>query len=186
MLGARFSSHSRARTRGRSAFTLVELVMVVTIIGIVAAIAVPRVSTAASRASENALQATIANVRRAVDTFYAEHGRYPGYNAATGLPDNNAFADQLLLYSDVQGATRATYGYPYIYGPYLRAPFPKNPTNELDSVHVKASPSDADPATGSVGWVAVLSHGYFGISATATTLKDVGIKIVDIGKLEAR
>ncbi len=186
MAGARLPNHSRPRGRIRSAFTLVELVMVVTIISIVAAIAVPRVSTAASRASGNALEATIANVRMAVDTFYAEHGRYPGYNAATGLPDNNAFADQLLLYSNAQGATSATYGYPYIYGPYLRAPFPKNPTNTLDTVQVKASPGDADPSEGSVGWVAVLSHGFFGISATAVDLTDIGIKTLDIGKVRAK
>jgi len=38
---------------------------------------------------------------------------------------------------------------------------------------VKAAPADADPAEGSVGWVAVLSHGYFGISATDSELDTI-------------
>ena len=174
--------HSLAR-RAHSAFTLVELVMVVTIIGIIAAIAVPRMSGATSRASANALQATLTNVRKAIDCYYAEHGKYPGYLPGTITPDGDYFINQLLMYTNSNGDTKPTYGNPYLYGPYLRAPFPVNPTNNLDTVHVKATPADADPADGSVGWVAVLSHGYFGISATDADLEDTGIldqKVKDV------
>ena len=58
--------------------------------------------------------------------------------------------------------------------PNLRPPFPTNPANGLKTVHVKAAPQDAAPAEGSVGWVAVLSHGYFGISASESDLDGVG------------
>jgi type II secretory pathway pseudopilin PulG len=150
--------------------------MVVTIIGVIAAIAVPRMSSATSRASANALQATLTNVRKAIDCYYAEHGKYPGYTPGTNTPDGDRFIDQLLMYTNAAGETNATYGNPYLYGPYLRKPFPVNPTNNLDAVHVKGTPSDADPADGSVGWVAVLSHGYFGISASDSDLDDIGIK----------
>ncbi len=170
--------YARPRTATRStryAFSLVELVMVVTIIGIIAAIAVPRMSAATSRATANALQATLTNVRKAIDCYYAEHGKYPGYTPGTDTPDGDKFVDQLLMYTNVAGETKSTYGNPYLYGPYLRKPFPVNPTNNLDTVHVKAMPADADPAEGSVGWVAVLSHGYFGISATDSDLGDVGV-----------
>lgn len=167
--------HSSAQ-RAPSAFSLVELVMVVTIIGILAAIAVPRMSTVTARASAHALHATLTNVRKAIDCYYAEHGKYPGYIPGTDTPDGDYFADQLLMYTNARGDTNATYGNPYLYGPYLRAPFPTNPTNNLDTVHVKATPVDADPAEGSVGWVAVLSHGYFGISATDSDLDDVGVE----------
>ncbi|MGB2984556.1 MAG: prepilin-type N-terminal cleavage/methylation domain-containing protein [Phycisphaerae bacterium] len=159
----------------RAGFSLVELVVVVTIIGIVAAIAVPRMSTATTRASANALQATLANVRKAIDCYYAEHGQYPGHNPGTGVPNGEKFVQQLTMYTSSNGGPGATYGDPYSYGPYLRKPFPKNPTNNLDTVHVKATPADADPAEGSVGWVAVLSHGYFGISATDEDLDDIGV-----------
>jgi general secretion pathway protein G len=171
---------TRSARKRRSAFSLVELVMVVTIIGIIAAIAVPRMSQATSRASANALQATLANVRKAIDMYYAEHGKYPGYLPGTDTPDGDAFVKQLTLYTDLTGADNASYGDPFLYGPYLRKPFPTNPTNNLGTVHVKATPTDADPADGSVGWVAVLSHGYFGVSATDTDLEEIGIERLDL------
>lgn len=159
---------------GRAAFSLVELVMVVIIIGMLSSVAVPRAAQAARNSRVNALQETIANVRTAVDLYYAEHLRYPGYNPSTGLPDDQKFVEQLLLYTDEQGNTRTTPGTPYVYGPYLRAPFPRNPHNKLATVKVKATPATPDPPAGSVGWVAVLSHGYFGIHASDEDLNDLG------------
>ena len=172
--------------RGRAGFTLVELVMVVTIIGIVAAIAVPRVSSASAGASANALRATVANVRKAVDIYYAEHGRYPGYDPANDAPDGAFFADQLLMCSNTKGETSATCGAAFGYGPYLRPPFPKNPTNKRSDVHVKATPADPDPADGSVGGVAVLSHGYFGVSATDVDLQRIGDGLLESGKVRIK
>ena len=160
----------------RPAFSLVELVIVVTIIGVLASIAVPRMTGASAGAKANALQATLAGVRKAIDIYYAEHGKYPGYDSATGLPNNGAFVNQLLMYTDAAGKTNATYTATYKYGPYLRSPFPRNPVNKLDTVFVKALPGDADPAVGAFGWVAVLSHGYFGISATDGELEDIGVE----------
>lgn len=165
----------RTRANGRRGFSLVELVVVVTIIGILASIAVPRMSTAAANAEKNALLATLANVRKAIDVYYAEHGKYPGYNSASGLKDNAAFVDQLLMYTDRDGKTNSAPSSTYEFGPYLRSPFPTNPRNELDTVYVKAVPTDPDPAEGTYGWVAVLSHGYFGISLTDAELDDIGI-----------
>jgi len=157
------------------AFSLVELVMVVTIIGIIAAIAVPRVSSGATSASANALEATLTNVRKAVDIYYAEHGNYPGYNPSDGSPDGTWFHNQLLMYTDDKGNTNAARTAVYRFGPYLRAPFPRNPSNKLDTVHVKATEAAPNPADGSVGWVAVLSNGDFGISATSVELDRLGI-----------
>ncbi len=101
--------HKKNARRARSAFSLVELVVVVAIIGVIASIAVPRVTGASANASSAALQATLANVRRSIDVYFAEHGSYPGYNASTKLPDDTAFADQLILYSSEDGRTNATY-----------------------------------------------------------------------------
>ena len=149
--------------------------MVVTIIGIIAAIAVPRGSSGATHASANALGATLTNVRKAIDIYYAEHRSFPGYNPANGSPDGTWFQDQLLMYTDDKGNTNVGRTAVYRFGPYLRAPFPKNPSNKLDSVHVKATEAAASPADGSVGWVAVLSDGDFGISATSADLDRLGI-----------
>lgn len=161
-------------SRRAHAFSLVELVIVVVIIGMLSSVAVPRAAQAARSSRVNALQETVANVRTAIDLYFAEHGRYPGYNPATGLPNDQKFVEQLLMYSSEKGDIRAFPGAPYSYGPYLRSPFPQNPQNKLSTVKVKATPGDADPAAGSVGWVTVLSHGYFGIHATDTELENIG------------
>ena len=136
-MGQRNSHLSSVKRQG---FSLVELVIVVTIIGIIASIAVPRMSRASSNAESHALQATLANVRKAIDVYYAEHSKYPGYTPGTTKPDNDSFVDQLLLYSDVDGNTNASPTAVYRYGPYIRSPFPRNPRNELDTVYVKAAP----------------------------------------------
>ncbi len=175
-LAAKDHKMTRCHRQPRSnAFSLVELVLVVAIIGVLAAIAAPRFSNVAQDSSRHALAASLTNVRKAIDAYYAEHGAYPGYAAGTSTPDNSAFVNQLMMYSNAEGDPSATYGYPYIYGPYLRPPFPVNPVNDLDTVHVKASPSDADPAAGASGWVAVLSHGYFGMNVTTAVVVDIGL-----------
>ncbi len=167
------------------AFTLVELVMVVVIIGIVAGIAVPRMSSTATHASANALQATLMNVRTAIECFYAEHNRYPGYDPANGAANGDYFVKQLTMYSDASGNYNATRSATYKFGPYLRAPFPANLANSLATVYVKNARSDPSPADGSVGWIAVLATGDFGVSATDTQLEKVGV-IEDLGKAGAR
>ncbi|UCE60102.1 MAG: prepilin-type N-terminal cleavage/methylation domain-containing protein [Phycisphaerales bacterium] len=171
-MGTKCASGARSRRRG---FSLVELVIVVTIIGIIASIAVPRMTSATSNAEANALQATLANVRKVIDVYYAEHGKYPGYTPGTNTPSNDRFVDQLLLYSDEAGNTNAAPTAVFRYGPYLRSPFPRNPRNQLDTVYVKATPGDANPADGAFGWSAVLSHGYFGVSLSDADLVDIGI-----------
>ncbi len=163
------------RRKGQRAFSLVELVIVVVIIGIISAIAVPRISTAARGAKSEALMATLANVRKAVDVYYAEHGKYPGYRPGTTTPDNTQFIKQLMEYSSETGATNDVGTSIFIYGPYLRPPFPTNPLNNLSNVVVKATKAVADPAKGSVGWVAVLADGAFYISTTTAELNEVGI-----------
>ncbi|MFH1108347.1 MAG: prepilin-type N-terminal cleavage/methylation domain-containing protein [Planctomycetota bacterium] len=172
------------RSRHR-AFTLVELVIVVTIIGIVAAIAVPRMSSTSTHATANAVQATLMSVRTAIDCFYAEHNKYPGYDPANDAPDGVNFVKQLTLYSDAAGQTNGTRSTVYKYGPYLRSPFPVNPANNLATVQVKRLRTDPDPADGSVGWVAVLADGDFGVSATDAQLDRIGL-VEPLGKASVR
>ena len=159
--------------------------MVVTIIGIIAAIAVPRVSSSSAHATANAVQATLMNVRTAIDCFYAEHNKYPGYNPASNAPDGANFVQQLTMYSDAKGNPNATRSSTFKYGPYLRSPFPVNPANNLATVAVKQARTDPDPAQGSVGWVAVLSTGEFGVSATDAQLDKIGL-VEPVGKSAVR
>ena len=170
---------SRRVETAHPGFSLVELIVVVTIIGIIAAIAVPRFSTVTTRATSEALKATVAHVSKSSDCYYAEHDHYPGYDPGNGPPNGEKFVEQLTMYTSAAGVPSETYGSPHVYGPYLRKPFPANPFNLLSTVHVKAASNAPDPAEGSVGWVAVLSHGYFGVSASDADLDKVGVNGAD-------
>jgi len=65
------------RKKQQHGFTLIELIVVVTIIGILAGIAVVNVRNAQRRAAEQVLRANLANLRKAIDDFYADKQRYP-------------------------------------------------------------------------------------------------------------
>lgn len=65
------------RSKTMSGFSLVELIVVVTIIGILAGIAVVNVKFAQRKAREAALKDNLAQMRRAIDNFYADKQRYP-------------------------------------------------------------------------------------------------------------
>lgn len=167
----------------RPSFSLVELVIVVVIIGILSAIAAPRFSQAAASATATYINATVNAVRRAMNHYYAEHAQYPGADPDTGLPDSADFVNQLLLYSDEAGHTNATRVAPFIYGPYLRPPFPTNPFSDLDTVGVKAVPADSI-AQGSTGWIAVQSNGDFGINASAAELDGINLEKIKVQVIE--
>lgn len=93
-------------------FSLIELVIVVVILGIIGAIAIPRMSRGAEGAAEASLVSDLANLRRAIEMYQAEHdGSYPS---------GTDIAAQLTQYSSAAGATSATRDATHIYGPYLR------------------------------------------------------------------
>ncbi|MCB9851095.1 MAG: hypothetical protein H6817_10380 [Phycisphaerales bacterium] len=152
-----------------TAFSLVELVLVVVIIGIIAGIAVPRISQAGAQADARALLATLNNVRDAIDRYYAEHGKFPGYDPSNDNPDGDWFIKQLTKYTDAAGDVKDSPGGDYVYGPYLRSPFPSNPFNGLSTVKVK--PTDGGAVTlNATGWIAVLSDGTFTINTASAKL----------------
>ena len=171
--------------RRSRAFSLIELVIVTVIVGIVAAIAAPRFSRTTQAATAQYVAGSVAAVRRVMNHYYAEHGRYPGHSPGSDTPSDAMFARQLLEYSDEAGKTQQTYGYPYIYGPYLRPPFPVNPFNVLDTVKVKATSGEAH-ALGATGWIAVLSDGDFGINAAAADTKDLEAVLADGEMIRAK
>ncbi len=63
--------------RKRSAFSLVELVVVVLIIGILAAVAAPRMFNTASDARDNGTKASLGVIRDAIELYKAQNGTYP-------------------------------------------------------------------------------------------------------------
>ncbi len=134
---------SRGDPRRKRAFSLIELVIVVVIIGIVAAIAIPRMSRGSQGAAESSLVADLSVMRKAIDLYTVEHiGDFP--TSAGG------FADQMTIFTNLNGATNPSQGAGFIYGPYLRAVPPLPVGAQKGQTRIKAPPADGTPG---FGWV---------------------------------
>jgi general secretion pathway protein G len=71
--------------KSRSAFTLVEILIVVVILGILAAIVVPQYSRATEDAKTQATVSQLLKLRDAVRVYYVRSGNvYPSVSAGTG------------------------------------------------------------------------------------------------------
>lgn len=112
----------------RSAFSLVELVVVVLIIGILAAVAAPRMFDTAGDARDAATKASLGIVRDSIELYKAQNGSYPtNANFTTAI------------------------------GPYIKGTFPKVQTtqvpgtNQNNSVASNAGNPITAP-TGTQGW----------------------------------
>lgn len=63
--------------KGRRAFSLVELIVVMVILGMLAGLVAVRTRGYLVSSKQNAAKAEIANIVKAIETFYADQGRYP-------------------------------------------------------------------------------------------------------------
>ncbi len=76
-------SESRGFAPARTAFTLIELMIVVAIIGILAAIAVPKFADLIKKSQEGSTKGNLSSLRSAISVYYADNdGLFPADNLA--------------------------------------------------------------------------------------------------------
>lgn len=120
-------SDARLRRRrgsaGRSAFTLIELLLVLVILAVLAAVVVPKFTGRSEDARIAAAKTDIANIGTALDAFEVDNGHYPAtdetLNALVVQPQNAPKWKQYL-----QQLKSDPWGHPYQY----RFPGQNNPS----------------------------------------------------------
>lgn len=137
----------------KSAFTLVEILIVVVILGILAAIVVPQFTDASEQAKEASVRSDLQTIRSQIELYKAQHtaGHLPG--SITGVD----FATAMTSKTTIAGAVSATGAY----GPYLQQ-IPTNPYNDLATV-------DTTGTVGGHGWQYSTTAGTFYSDYDATT-----------------
>src|SRR3954451_14381304 len=106
----------------RSAFTLIEILIVVIILGILAGIVIPQFSNASHVTRENTMREDLRYMRTQIMAFRLQHRDvcpgYPGGNTAAS-PASDVFVDQMTKFSDESFGTSSTPNPAFPYGPYL-------------------------------------------------------------------
>jgi general secretion pathway protein G len=134
-----FTTPKRSR---RSAFSLVELVVVVLIVGILAAVVAPKMFDTAGEARDSATRASLAVVRDAIELYRSQNGSYPSAaNIKTDLRN------------------------------YYKGTFPKVQTSKVGTAKQNndVAASTADPitvVTGNNGWAYNAATGEFVVNHT--------------------
>src|SRR5256885_10019748 len=115
----------RAVTR-KSAFTLVEILIVVIILGILAAIVIPQFTNASQDARESSLLSQLQTLRSQIELYKLQHlDKLP--NLVGAAP---ACWTPLTTKTDNQGVLSAA---PDAFGPYMQSA-PSNPVNGMSNV----------------------------------------------------
>lgn len=134
-------------------FTLVELLIVVIILALLAAIVVPQFASSTDDAKLSSLDTTLGNVRSVIDLYNQQHGDYPGANTAVGISlcggtagtgtggvgvqGEQAFLDQLSMYTDAIGGACSVKDAIYEFGPYLKKnTMAENPITGVSTIEV--------------------------------------------------
>ncbi len=73
----RYRVQPNRKIRARTAFTLIELLLVLIILGLLAAVVVPKLTGTSQRASEKTCQSSVANLAGAINRFEQDTGRFP-------------------------------------------------------------------------------------------------------------
>ena len=150
---ARWSPPARAGVR--SAFTLMEILIVVVVVGLLATVVIPQFSSASQHDRQNTLKDELQYLRTQVAVFKAQHQEvppgYPNGNPAS-VPEANAFASQMTGQSDVNCNVSMIASPNYQYGPYLRH-MPVNPVNNSSAIIIVGNNQKMPVPNGATGWI---------------------------------
>lgn len=140
----------------RTAFTLVEILIVVAILGILAMVVIPTFASCTGAAKDSAVAEDLAMIKRMVLVYKAQHlETAPGYpdGDRTQAPTYEAFVAQVETASDSVGVTAAAGTPGYKYGPYMER-IPENPFNKTRTVLVLGDAEEfpAEPDN-TYGWI---------------------------------
>jgi general secretion pathway protein G len=125
--------------RRRSAFTLVEILIVVVIMAVLAATIIPSFSNSVADAKLNTAIFNLNTLRSSIEHYRAEHD---------GLLPTGGLAE-LLVKTNKEGTTTGT----PVYGPYLRT-LPENTFNGKSTVKAITSPTAVIGDAGEThGWL---------------------------------
>ena len=111
----------------RSAFTLVELLLVLVILGILAAVVIPKFSGRTEQAKEQAARTQITTFRTALDAYEVDNGGYPR--------GRNGLQDLIVQPRDSQNWR----------GPYLQSD--RIPTDPWGGEYIYECPGKHNPAS---------------------------------------
>src|SRR4051794_32619661 len=130
-------------TERRSAFTLIEVLIVVVIMAILAATIIPQFTDSTKDAKASTVKFNLATLRSQVQLYRTQHN---GVNPSATLVE-------LTTTTDLSGTTGT--GANFVYGPYLRD-IPMNPFTNSKAVKVitndPAQAGDVSSGTGG-GWL---------------------------------
>jgi general secretion pathway protein G len=135
----------------RSAFTLIELVVVILILGILAGVAAPKMFNTSAKATDNGLKQSLNIIRDAIELYVSQNGgNYPSCTSPG---------------TDFQGYLT----------PYLRGQFPKSPVGTKDSV-IKPVSGATTTSDNTTGWMYNTTTGTFICNCSSNTASDASIK----------
>lgn len=129
----------------RSAFTLIEVLIVVVIMAVLAATIIPQFSSSANDAKISSLKFNLQSLRSQIELYKLHHGGALPTLTAGGLP-------QLTSATDASGNQGAA-GPSFPYGPYMVNGLPANPFSNSSTVTATTSspPTAASGTNG--GWL---------------------------------
>jgi general secretion pathway protein G len=110
------TSKTYKSSQARSAFTLIELLLVMVILAILAAVVVPRFTGLSEQANIKAAKTQISNFKTALSEYEIDNGGFPtGEQGLAALITNPGNLPNWKKYMDVDKVPQDPWGHDYVY-----------------------------------------------------------------------